>query len=95
MRGRSLLSADGLTAIRHSARETRAPFFGGKGPRRHGFFYHFMEMEYGRACMEVRVSPIDTGLFFAGAIVAREYFGDSAVTTLVNRLFHDVDWEWF
>ena len=70
-------------------------FLAEKAPRRHGFFYHFMEMDTGERAWRCELSPIDTGLFFAGAIVAREYFGDPEVTTLVNRLFHDVDWEWF
>lgn len=70
-------------------------FLADKAPRRHGFFYHFMEMGTGERAWKCELSPIDTGLFFAGAIVAREYFSDPETTELVNRLFHDVDWEWF
>jgi hypothetical protein len=70
-------------------------FLADKAPRRHGFFYHFMEMDTGARAWKCEVSPIDTGLFFAGAILAREYFGDPEVTELVNRIGHDIDWEWF
>jgi len=70
-------------------------FLADKAPRRHGFFYHFMEMDTGERAWKCELSPIDTGLFFAGAIVAREYFSDPETTALVDRLFHDVDWEWF
>jgi len=70
-------------------------FLADKAPRRHGFFYHFMEMGTGERVWKCEVSPIDTGLFFAGAIMAREYFSDPEITQLVNRLIRDVDWEWF
>lgn len=70
-------------------------FLAEKAPRRHGFFYHFMDMDTGERAWQCEVSPIDTGLFFAGAIMAREYFRDPEITALVNRLIGDVDWEWF
>jgi hypothetical protein len=70
-------------------------FLAEKAPRRHGFFYHFMDMDTGERAWKCEVSPIDTGLFFAGAIMAREYFKDPEITSLVNRLILDVDWEWF
>jgi hypothetical protein len=70
-------------------------FLADKAPRRHGFFYHFMEMDTGERAWKCEVSPIDTGLFLAGAIMAREYFSDPEVTALVNRITRDVDWEWF
>ena len=70
-------------------------FLADKAPRKHGFFYHFMEMATGERAWKCELSPIDTGLFFAGAIMAREYFSDPEITLLVNRLVHDVDWEWF
>jgi len=84
---------DRETALSHVRRALR--FLADKAPRRHGFFYHFMEMDTGDRAWKCELSPIDTGLFFAGAIVAREYFSDAETTELVNRLFHDVDWEWF
>jgi len=70
-------------------------FLAEKAPRKHGFFYHFMEMDTGARAWKCELSPIDTGLFFAGAIMAREYFGDAEISRLVDGLFNDVDWEWF
>lgn len=70
-------------------------FLATKAPRRHGFFYHFMEMDTGARAWQCEISSIDTGLFLAGAIVAREYFQDPEITGLVNQLYRDVDWRWF
>ena len=70
-------------------------FLATEAPRRHGFFYHFMEMDTGARAWKCEVSSIDTSLVLAGAIVAREYFNDTEITSLVNRLLDDVDWNWF
>lgn len=66
-----------------------------KAPRHHGFFYHFMEIATGERAWKCEVSSIDSALMFSGALVAREYFGDPEITSLVNRLLADVDWSWF
>jgi hypothetical protein len=79
-----------LIQVRRSLR-----FLADKAPRNHGFFYHFMEMDTGARAWKCELSPIDTGLFLAGAIMAREYFKDPEVTFLVNRISRDMDWEWF
>ena len=70
-------------------------FLATEAPRRHGFFYHFMEMDTGARAWQCELSTIDTGLFLAGAIMAREYFHDPEITTLVTRLYLEVDWPWF
>lgn len=69
-------------------------FLAREAPRRHGFFYHFMEPDSGARAWECEVSPIDTSLFLFGAIVAREYFGDPEVTALVNGIAESLDWPW-
>lgn len=66
-----------------------------EAPRRHGFFYHFMEMESGARSWQCELSSIDSSLLFAGAILAREYFADPEITALTNQLLQDVDWAWF
>ncbi|MFI5336956.1 MAG: glucoamylase family protein, partial [Opitutales bacterium] len=66
-----------------------------KAPRQKGFFYHFMEMDTGARAWKSEVSDIDSALFLAGAIVAREYFQDPEITRLVNELYRDMDWQWF
>jgi len=70
-------------------------FLATKAPREHGFFYHFMEMDTGERAWKCELSSIDTALFLAGAIVAREYFQDEEITALVNQLYADMDWKWF
>jgi len=70
-------------------------FLATKVVRRHGFFYHFMEMDTGARAWQCEVSSIDTGLFLAGAIIAREYFRDPEITDLVNQLYREADWKWF
>lgn len=79
-----------LAALRSGTR-----FLVEQAPRRHGFFYHFMEMESGARAWRCEVSSIDSALLFAGAMVAREYFADAELTALVNRMLGEVDWEWF
>lgn len=70
-------------------------FLANKAPRHHGFYYHFMEMDTGARAWQCEVSSIDTALFIAGAIVAREYFQDPETTELVNRIYREIDWTWF
>lgn len=74
---------------------TKLRFLATAAPRRHGFFYHFMEMDTGARAWQCELSSIDSALLYAGAIVAREYFADAEITTLVNRLLGDIDWGWF
>lgn len=70
-------------------------FLATRAPRQHGFFYHFMEMDTGARAWKCELSSIDTGLFLAGAIIAREYFRDPEVTELVDQLYREVEWTWF
>jgi hypothetical protein len=70
-------------------------FLADGAPRRHGFYYHFMEPATGARAWECEVSTIDTALFLAGALVAREYFQDPAITALVGRIYGAVEWPWF
>lgn len=70
-------------------------FLVNEAQRHNGFFYHFMEMDTGQRTWKCELSSMDSALVFAGAIVAREYFADPEITTLVNRLLADVDWNWF
>jgi hypothetical protein len=84
---------DRPTAVAHVRLALR--FLANQAPRHRGFFYHFMEMDTGARAWKCELSPIDTGLFFAGAIMAREYFADPEITELVDRLYGEVDWSWF
>ena len=81
------------TAVRRV--QTLLRFLATEAPRQHGFFYHFMEMDTGARAWKCEISTIDTGLFLAGAIAAREYFHDPEITRLVDQLYREVDWHWF
>ncbi|PTX92267.1 glucoamylase family protein [Opitutus sp. ER46] len=81
---------EALERVRSSLR-----FLATKAQREHGFFYHFMEMDTGERTWKCELSSIDSALFLAGAIVAREYFQDPEITRLVNQLYTDMDWKWF
>lgn len=74
---------------------TALRFLADTAPRRHGFYYHFMDMETGARARQCELSSIDTALFLAGAIVAREYFQNPEITALVDRIFAAMDWQWF
>ena len=81
---------EAVIQVRHKLR-----FLAEAAPRRHGFYYHFMEMESGQRAWQCEVSSIDSALLFAGTLVAREYFADKEITDLTNRLLREVDWAWF
>lgn len=64
-----------------------------------GWFYHFLDMDRAVRFKQVELSSIDTALFLAGAIFAREYFDgadpvESQIRGAVDRLLERVDWEW-
>ncbi len=70
-------------------------FLANDAPRQRGFYYHFMEMDTGARAWQCELSSIDTALFVAGAIIAREYFRDPEISELVNRIYREIDWAWF
>lgn len=57
-----------------------------------GWMSHFMDAETGRTYPGSEISSIDTALFFAGAMVAGEYFGGE-VQTQVQKMFDKVDFK--
>lgn len=64
-----------------------------------GWFYHFLHMETGLRAWKCELSSIDTALFLAGAVYAREYFDglhpdEIAIRDLVNRIYWRIDWHW-
>ncbi|MFA5262507.1 MAG: hypothetical protein WC378_01685, partial [Opitutaceae bacterium] len=59
-----------------------------------GWLYHFVTIEEGRRAWESEASTIDTALFLQGALFAREYFKDSEINKLVDRLYSRIDWNW-
>jgi hypothetical protein len=64
-----------------------------------GWFYHFLDMDTGLRAWKCELSSIDTALFLAGALFAREYFNDAhsdeaAIRDLANRIYRRIDWHW-
>lgn len=64
-----------------------------------GWFYHFLDLDRATRFQQVELSSIDTALFLAGAVYAREYFDgahpdEQRLRTLVDRLLERVDWGW-
>ncbi len=64
-----------------------------------GWFYHFLDLRTATRTWSCELSSIDTALFLAGALHAREYFDgpdpeEMAVRSLVDSLLGRVDWQW-
>jgi hypothetical protein len=65
----------------------------------HGWFYHFLDMNTGLRAGRCELSSIDTALFLAGAIYAREFFTErrpeeTAIRDCVNAIYCRIDWRW-
>ncbi|MEK8022214.1 MAG: glucoamylase family protein [Candidatus Hydrogenedentota bacterium] len=59
----------------------------------HGFFYHFVDPVSGERAWNCELSPIDSVLFFAGALAAGSYFGGD-VEKIARSLYERADWPW-
>lgn len=64
-----------------------------------GWFYHFLDMRTATRFGQVELSSIDTALFLAGALEAREYFdhdepGEQEIRWMADALLDRVDWRW-
>lgn len=60
----------------------------------HGWFYHFANWQSGQRMFSSEVSSIDTAIFLMGAILAKEYFDDPALSSNVEQILAAVDWQW-
>jgi hypothetical protein len=69
-------------------------FFLNQAPEEHGFFYHYLDIATGKRSARSELSPIDTALFLAGALFAAEYYEDSEIRELANKIYERVDWNW-
>ncbi len=59
-----------------------------------GWFYHFVDTQQGRRAWHCEASTIDTALFLNGALTAREYLRDPEASSLVDRIYARIDWQW-
>ena len=73
---------------------TTLEFFAEKMEHKHGFFYHFVDMDTGARAMNCEISSIDTALFLAGVLFAAQYYQDSEIQRLAQQLYQRVDWAW-
>jgi len=64
-------------------------------PHRHGWFYHFVNRRTGAREWRCEVSPIDTALFMAGVLTARQAFQhDVRIVRAARTLYERIDFHW-
>jgi hypothetical protein len=63
-------------------------------PEKHGFFYHFTDIETGARIRGSELSSIDTAIFLCGMLTARAYFNDPMIDALAQQTYERVDWQW-
>lgn len=61
---------------------------------KHGFFYHFLDINTGKRAGKSEISTVDTAILVCGAITAGEYFGGD-VKEKAEELYRRVEWEKF
>lgn len=59
-----------------------------------GWLYHFIDMGTGARMPGSEASSIDTALLLAGALTARQCFGDAEAASLASSLYERVDFPW-
>jgi hypothetical protein len=62
--------------------------------RRHGFWFHFLDMKTGQRVWESEVSIIDTAILINGALTAGRFFG-GRTEELSRALYEDIEWSWY
>ena len=70
-------------------------FFAERAATEHGWFLHWMDQQTGERRWQSEFSSIDTALFLAGALTARQYFRDDAeIVRLATLIYERVDFQW-
>lgn len=64
-----------------------------------GFYYHFLDMEFGRRVWDCELSTIDTTFLLAGMLTAAAYFDNDSeeeqeIRNLADALYRRADWQW-
>lgn len=65
-----------------------------KAEHKNGFFYHFVDVRTAKRVWSSEASSIDTALFFAGALLAAQYYPGTEVETIARELYERADWKW-
>lgn len=62
--------------------------------QRHGFFFHFLDMNTANQFGGCEVSVIDTAIAICGVLFAGEYFGGE-VRAQAHKIYERVEWNWY
>lgn len=62
--------------------------------RSRGWYLHWVDWESGNRLWKSEVSTIDSGILWAGMLIAERYFKDPEITRASDRILREVDWEW-
>ncbi|MCL6442142.1 MAG: hypothetical protein K6T83_01540 [Alicyclobacillus sp.] len=65
-----------------------------RAEQRHGFWFHFLDMDTAKQYGGCEVSIIDTAIALCGVIFAGEYFGGE-IQALAQQIYERVDWNWY
>ena len=70
-------------------------FFARRASHKNGWFYHWMDLETGERRWQSEISSIDTALFLAGVLTARQRFrADREIVRLATQIYERVDFKW-
>lgn len=61
---------------------------------KNGWYFHFVDWNTGKREWNCEVSSIDSGLFFAGMLMAEAGFKDREFSQLARTVMNRVDWTW-
>jgi len=69
-------------------------FLAANAAQERGWFYHFLDARTGARAWNSEVSSIDTALLLAGAMTAKQFFGDAEISRLADDIYARVDFPW-
>lgn len=65
-----------------------------KAEHQNGFFYHFLDTRTGRRIWNSEASSMDTALLVAGALLAAQYFPNTPIDHMAQKIYERIDWRW-
>jgi hypothetical protein len=65
-----------------------------KAEHKKGFFYHFLDPRTGKRVWGSEASSIDTALLVAGALLASQYYPNTDIERMAQRIYSRIDWRW-
>jgi len=60
----------------------------------HGWYYHFVDWKTGERLWNCELSSIDSGMLYAGMLVAAGGLKDAEYTRLTKEVLKRIDWKW-